>query len=445
MTSTRATILGLSPQGLQLVLLAIGLLLAAGWLGQDDCSASGTSCFGLVQLTLNGVLVGGVYALVALGIVVVNKASGVFNFAHGYLMLAGALIFWQAYSATPSLGFAALLAGMAGFMAFTMLGYNPNTEDKRLSRLGRLRQQATHRRFWVGVGMGLGVALLLFWLLRNLESDVQFIITWRAGILRGAISAVIGSTVIGLVVERFAIRPLLGKPLLTLVMMTLAVGLLIQGITALIWGTQQNPLPIFTSETMTIRQQIAPGVFVDNTLPGEPLPNYTLPTRDLLGEDLSFTRNLVWGFGIALLGFVGFVAFFQLTPLGLAMRAAAENQMLAQSVGLRVRTLLAVAWAIAAVMAMAAGVIQGTGAGVGVSAIVIPPLAFRAFPAVLLGGLESITGALVGGILIGVVEVLATGLIDSATGQEFAPFAVLMVVLLIRPDGLFGERRVERV
>jgi branched-chain amino acid transport system permease protein len=127
------------------------------------------------------------------------------------------------------------------------------------------------------------------------------------------------------------------------------------------------------------------------------------------------------------------------------MRAVAENQTLAESAGLRVRTILAVAWAIATTMATIAAVIQGTGPGVGLSFLVIPPLAFRAFPAVLLGGLESITGALVGGLIIGVVETLASGIIDSNTGQQFAPFAVLLIVLIIRPEGLFGQKHIDRV
>jgi branched-chain amino acid transport system permease protein len=147
---------------------------------------------------------------------------------------------------------------------------------------------------------------------------------------------------------------------------------------------------------------------------------------------------------IAILTFLVFTWFFQKTPLGLAMRATAENQVLAESVGLQVRLMLAIAWALVAVMAAMAGIVQGTG-GTGLSAIVIPFLAFLVFPAVLLGGIESITGALVGGLIIGIVERLTALYISSTVAQEAAPFVVLIIVLIIRPDGLFGQRRIERV
>jgi branched-chain amino acid transport system permease protein len=126
------------------------------------------------------------------------------------------------------------------------------------------------------------------------------------------------------------------------------------------------------------------------------------------------------------------------------MRASAENQTLAQSIGLRVRIILAVAWGIAAILAGTAGVLQGGATNLDVGNM--PLLALRAFPAVLLGGLESVSGALVGGLVIGLVQEWANLLFRGTNaGTELAPYVVLMIVLIIRPEGLFGEKRIERI
>ena len=124
------------------------------------------------------------------------------------------------------------------------------------------------------------------------------------------------------------------------------------------------------------------------------------------------------------------------------MRATAEDQQLAQSVGLRVRVILAIAWGIAALLAALAGILQG---GATTLSFNLPLLALRAFPAVLLGGLESIEGALVGGIIIGLVEQWGGLLFPNQVGTELAPYLVLMAVLVVRPEGLFGQKIIERI
>ncbi len=145
--------------------------------------------------------------------------------------------------------------------------------------------------------------------------------------------------------------------------------------------------------------------------------------------------------------------FFQYTKTGLAMRATAEDHETAQSVGIRVNRVFAISWAIAGVIATAAGILVATASGLDLSlAIVI----LAAFPAVLLGGLESIPGAVLGGLLIG----LSQGLValpnnDFVFGPEVAqairsstaivPYVILLIVLLIRPEGIFGQKRIERI
>jgi branched-chain amino acid transport system permease protein len=220
---------------------------------------------------------------------------------------------------------------------------------------------------------------------------------------------------------------LIGQPLFAIVLMTLAIDRLLTGVTQLIWGSIDRPLPIFAG-----------------------LPSLGLPTviridgeGTWLDGRINIRPELVVAFVLALAAFVVFVLFFRYTSVGLAMRATAENQQLAQAIGLRVRVILAVAWGIAALLAMTAGVLQGGATSLGRT---MPLLALGAFPAVLLGGLESIGGALVGGLVIGVVQEWANLLLPGTdAGTQLAPYVLLMVVLVIRPDGLFGQRRIERI
>ena len=150
-------------------------------------------------------------------------------------------------------------------------------------------------------------------------------------------------------------------------------------------------------------------------------------------------------FLIAMVAFVGFFIFFRYTNIGLAMRATSEDQQLAESVGLRVRVILAVTWGIAAVLAGIAGILQaGSSANSSIDTN-IQFMALRAFPAVLLGGLESIGGALVGGIILGLTESWAQMLFNTDVATNLAPYLVLMIVLVIRPEGLFGEKRIDRI
>ncbi len=353
----------------------------------------------LVQSTITGLLVGGIYALIALGIVIINKASGVFNFAHGWMMLLGGLLFYSFFSTSNVNPIAAVgLSLIMGVLVFSTNGWRDLRSARTLAQI-------------VAVTVVGAVLLLLP------GTDWQWV--------RALTGAVIGGVLVGMVVERFNIRPLIGQPLFAMVLMTLAISELLHGITQMIWGSVEIPLQVFQG-----------------------LPNLGIPAQIRFGEDLferaiNIRGDLLVAFILALAAFALFVAFFQFTSVGLSMRATAENQKLAQSVGLRVRTILAIAWAIAALLATVAGVLQGGATSLSLN---MPLLALRAFPAVLLGGLESVGGALVGGLLIGLVQELANLLFPGTqAGTELAPYLVLMVVLVIRPDGLFGQKRIERI
>lgn len=378
----------------------IAVLLLLAWLGPIVAEQRAAR---LVQSTITGVLVGGVYALIALGIVIINKASGVFNFAHGWMMLLGGLIFYSFFISTAVGGVnlvAALLLSVATvFMALTTNGWRA------------LRQPRT-----LAVGALISVVLTVGLIVGGPEVQL----------FRALLGATIGAVLTGLVVERFAIRPLIGQPLFAMVLMTLAVGEVLHGITQLTWGSVEIPL----------------GVFAGVRDLGFPSP-IRIDANETLGGMIIVRTELLIAFILAIVAFMLFVLFFRYTSVGLSMRATAENQKLAQSVGLRVRTILAVAWAIAALLAATAGVLQG---GATTLSQNMPLLALRAFPAVLLGGLESVGGALVGGLVVGLVQEWA-GLLFPGTqaGTELAPYVILMVVLVIRPDGLFGQKRIERV
>lgn len=354
----------------------------------------------LVQSTVTGLLVGAVYALIALGIVIINKASGVFNFAHGFMMLFGGLIFFSFFSTS----FVNPL--VAGLMALATVAV--------VIGMDRWRALLEPRNLMIG-----GAAVVILTLLMTLPGE-----DWR--FIRAIVGGLVGSALMGLVIERFAIRPLIGQPLFAAVLMTLAVGEVLLGITQLIWGSVEIPLQIFSG----IRDL------------GIPTP-IRWEAQETLGGIIIIRTELAITFALALVAFFAFVLFFRFTNVGLAMRATAENQQLGQSVGLRVRFILAVAWGIAALLATVAGVLQGGASSLSQN---LPLLALRAFPAVLLGGLESISGALIGGLVIGLVQEWANLLFPGTqAGTELAPYLVLMVVLVIRPDGLFGERRIERI
>ena len=364
-----------------------------------DFTILGKPGFIILQALITGLLVGGIYALIALGIVIINKASGVFNFAHGFMMLAGALIFWSLFQNLPV---SPLVAFIFSGVILTML-------------VSGVRWPITWSR------RRILIAATVLWLIAGAA-----LIQEQSTLIRALVGTALGSALIGLLIERMTIRPLIGQPLFTTVMMTLVVGEVLLGVTQLTWGSIDRSLPVFASTNALGLPQAFPPLRFPN----------------VLGGTVVIKAELLFGFALAIAAFVVFVIFFRYTSLGLAMRASAENQDLAQAVGLRVRAILAVAWAIAGVLAALAGVLHGASTGV---SITMPGLALRAFPAVLLGGLESVGGAVVGGLVIGVAEKLGTALFGSDVGEQLIPFVVLMIVLVIRPYGLFGEKRIERI
>jgi len=223
--------------------------------------------------------------------------------------------------------------------------------------------------------------------------------------------------VMGLLIERLALRALIGQPILATIMMTLGLSQILQGGTIIGFGAMQRSLP------------------------------QMFPLQPIILGDVRLKMNLVMAFGIAMLGFLLFVLFFRYTRWGLAMRAAAEDHQLARSVGLRVPRIFGLAWAIASVVATVGGVLLASISGVELNLSIV---ALKAFPAVLFGGLESIPGAIIGGLTVGLIENLVGGMpadptIRSLHLAEVAPYVFMLIVLWFRPDGLFGLKRIERI
>ena len=288
-------------------------------------------------LVTNGVLVGSMYALIALGFVLIYKATDAINFAQGeFVMFAGFL--------------AAATIGIAG-------------------------------------------------------------LPWWAGVL----GAMIGMILLGFGLERVVLRPLLGRPIIAVIMATIGLASILRGTATLAFGAgiQTIPLPISSSP---IR-----------------LGPLFLPPLELVGA------------GVSLAFLAAFAWFFLKSRIGVAMRAVADNQQVALAMGINIRRYFALAWALGGVVSALGGVLWGAMLAVDNQLALV---GLKVFPVVILGGLDSILGAVIGGLVVGVVENLAAGFLDPIVGggtKDFAPYLLMIAVLMIRPEGIFGRRRIERI
>jgi branched-chain amino acid transport system permease protein len=247
-----------------------------------------------------------------------------------------------------------------------------------------------------------------------------FLVAWLAGSVGIPIwlaipGAAVAMAAIGAVIERVALRPLANEPLLSLVMATIAVGLIIRGAVPALFGETTRSLPRLFSE--------------------QPF--------DLHG--ILIKQVTLWSAVIAIVFMAGFGLFFKRSRIGLAMQAVSDDRVAAQALGVDIRRVNAAAWAISGAIAAFAGFVWGTLLGVDLGLIGVGVVIF---PVVILGGLESILGALVAGVIVGVTENLSGGYLDPRIGGGFSqitPLLLLLAVLMIRPYGLFGRERIERV
>lgn len=229
--------------------------------------------------------------------------------------------------------------------------------------------------------------------------------------LIGVVGAAAVGVLLGLTVERTILRPLVGQPVIAVIMVTIGLNEVLRSVVQVIWGTSPQPFPEFI-----------PGGAV--TLMGATVP-----------------ADRLWAIALAALTLALLTLFFQRSRTGIAMRAVADDQQAALVMGISVRRVFALSWALAGVSAAIGGMLVAN--IVGVSAGVLS-FGLLVFPVVILGGLDSIPGAMLGGLIIGLLVTYSGGYIGGGL-QTVVPYLVLVGILLIKPYGLFGQVRIERV
>jgi branched-chain amino acid transport system permease protein len=293
-----------------------------------------------LEVLIGGLLAGIMYSLVAIGFVLIYKASGVFNFAQG------AMVFFAALT----------------YVSLTERGWP----------------------FWLALAAVLALMIVL-----------------------------------GFAIERVVLRPLVNQPQITLFMATIGLAYFLEGVAQGVWGAQVHALEIGIQDKPFSVAGISVSQF------------------DLFASGTAALLVLVLG------------VFFQKTKTGRALRAVADDHQAALSVGIQLRYVWAVVWAAAGFVALVAGLLWGARTGV---QFALTFTALKALPVLILGGFESILGAIVGGLIIGATEKLAEVYIGSSIGlnigtgiENWFPYMLALAFLLVRPEGLFGEKRIERI
>ena len=305
-----------------------------------------------LETLFGGLMAGMLYSLIALGFVLIYKASGVFNFAQGSMVLFAALAMARFAEWIPQwLGFDSLV--LANLLAFVA---------------------------------AIGVMVIVAWL-----------------------------------IERLALRGLVNQEGITLLMATLGIGYFLDGSGQLLFGSATYKIDIGMPKD--------PMIVLENVFEGGLLLNKEDLIAALISAVLVITLTI----------------FFQKTRTGRALRAVADDHQAAQSIGIPLARIWVVVWAIGGIVALVAGIIWGSKLGVQYS---ISLVALKAFPVVILGGLTSIPGAILGGLLIGVGEKLSEIYLGPFVGggiENWFAYVLALAVLLFRPQGLFGDKIIDRV
>jgi branched-chain amino acid transport system permease protein len=290
-----------------------------------------------LNYALNGALLGLLYALVAMGFVVIYRASKVFNMATGEMLVLGAFLVWWAVASR---------------------GMHPA----------------------VGIAAALAIAVL-----------------------------------VGLAIERLFFRRLIGESLFSMIMVTIGLLILTRGLVLVIWGPQERAFPaLIALEPLIIGEMIVP-------------------------------RSLAVGGVVAVVFALGLHWFFNRSRTGLAMSAVAEDHQIALAMGISVRRSIAFAWALGGMLSVISSIVYLSGKSL---TFLSSEIGFASLPVALLAGLESIRGLLLAGLIVGVVQGLTSAYIDPLIGGNAAsvvPYIFMLVVLAVRPNGMFGWKRIERV
>ena len=292
------------------------------------------------QLVVSGVVVGSIYALSALGFVLIYKSSRVLNIAHGQIIAAGAFI---TYALT-------VMVGLPIYVAF----------------------------------------------------PISMVITFF----------------LSMSVERVFLRRLIGEPIISVIMVTIGLMSIIDGLIYLTpFGSENFSFPVF------------------------------LPTTPITVGGVSISWTQLVGVAVTVVMIGGFSWFFKKSTVGISMRAVSDDQLASMSIGISVPRVFGLAWAMAGLSAAAAGSIIGNITGLNFDTL--QAFGIVVFPVVILGGLDSILGAVVAGIIMGLIQQFSSGYLDGNWGLngtgEVMPYIVLLIILLFKPHGLFGVHEIERV
>lgn len=330
-----------------------------------------------IQFTLNGLLAGTIYALIAVGIVSVYKATRVVNFAHGYMIMFGAYFYYT---------FAVLVPGMEGAPAW-LAKWEPE------------------------------------WLLAAKADAPMFspmgaVLDWLSNLPRivfGIVGSVLACAVLGRVIERVLMRPMIGQSTFAMIMITVGLVSVLSGAKGLIWTADAAFVP-----------HIAPNAPIRFELFGNPV--------FLFGADLVNAA-------IAVVLFTTIVLWVRYSKGGVAIRATAEDQQTAYSMGISVPAVFSKAWVLAATTGAIAGAILATRNGVSPS---LGLFGFSVLAIVLMGGLDSYVGVFIAALAVGFLEAMAQWQLGGEWA-EVVPYIAVLIVILIRPHGLMGQKEVERI
>ena len=320
-----------------------------------------------IEVFFNGLMAGGLYALVALGFVLIYKASGIFNYAQGVMALFAAMT---------------LVGVMEGQVPFAHL-----------------------------INAVLGTKVHHF--------------GWHLPALVGIITTVLVMVVLAWLVQRIIFKHLVGQEPIILFMATIGLAYFMEGLGDMMWGSEIKKLDVGLPQGINL--------WIDET-------TYNIFDYGFFIDNLDIVATII---AVILVG--GLVIFAQYTKEGRAMRAVADDHQAALSVGVSLNFIWIMVWSVAGFVALVAGIMWGTKSGVQFSLSLI---ALKALPVLMLGGFTSIPGAIVGGLIIGVgeklFEFLVGPLIGGATENWFA-YVLALLLLVFRPQGLFGEKIIERV
>jgi branched-chain amino acid transport system permease protein len=290
-----------------------------------------------LQLLVSGFAVGGVYALIAMGFVLIYKATSIINFATGEFMMIGAFIFYT------------------------------------------------------------------------------IVVSLRVSPIPAFLGVMAAAALLGFLVERLILRHMLGQPTISIVMVTIGLSSILMGAAEMIWGAGFRSFPAI------------------------------FPRAPIIIGDIVLRSNIFYGFILSSVAVIVFALLFKYAKVGVAMRATATDQTASFSMGINVKSIFTLSWALGAIAASLGGIIIGNIGGVHPT---LGHIGLKIFPVVILGGLDSIRGAVLGGFIVGILENLAGGYLDPyfhGGVKDVAPFVVLVLILLFKPYGLFGKKEIERL